>query len=104
MCTGRCCRPPYTCSGQEEPDFLTPAQRAQHERAYRRGETNWSSPFEPWVVRSWARYLDESGAGKRADEFRQNFMEATRIANDPALSTGQKIRKIRRMKGKGKSS
>lgn len=103
MCTGRCRLPPYTCSGKDEPDFLTEAQKRAHRRAYERGETAWSSPFEPWVVRSWARFSHENGLKEHADRIRENLLAASRISNDPSLSTRQKKRKLARIHGKGKN-
>lgn len=98
MCTGRCRKPPYTCSGKTEPDFLTDAQRLEHNRAYMRGETNFRTPFEPWAVRSWSRYLDSINGFKRTDEVRSNITDAIKIANDPCLTTNQKISRIRKKK------
>lgn len=93
-CDKKCRKPPYTCSGKPEPDFLTAAQRRAHERAYRRGETNWSAPFEPWVVRTWAKRMDETGGFERADEMRERMRINIAIANDTSLTTKQKINKI----------
>jgi hypothetical protein len=103
ICDGRCRKPPYTCSGQHEPDFLTAAQTNKHRLAYQQGKTNWSSPFHPWVVRSWARLLDTSGGGARADQVRQNILEGSKIANNATMSTSQKIQKLNQLsKAKGK--
>lgn len=93
-CTGRCRKPPYTCSGLEEPDFLTAKQRRDHERRFLAGETNWATPFEPWAVRTWARYMDENNLFEIADRVRANVLAATRIANDPSLTPKQKIAAI----------
>lgn len=51
--------------------FLTEQQREEHEQAYRRGETNWTSPFEPWVVETWQRGLEADGLDKVAQRFRE---------------------------------
>jgi hypothetical protein len=51
--------------------FLTEQQRERHERAYQRGETLWSSPFEPWVVETWQRGLEADGLDKVARRFRE---------------------------------
>ena len=93
-CTGRCRKPPYTCSGLPEPDLLTAVQRRVHDRAYQRGETNFQDPFEPWVVRSWSAHLDQIGGFEVADAVRQNLINACKIANDPTLTARQKIRKL----------
>ena len=93
-CTKQCRKPPYTCSGKPEPDFLTAKQRAAHQRAFERGETNWSAPFEPWVVRSWAKHMDETGAFERVDRMRENMLINNEILGDPTLTTKQKIDKI----------
>jgi hypothetical protein len=94
MCTGRCRKPPYTCSGSDEPDFLTLEQRQEHERAYQRGENSFRHPFEPWVIRSWARHLDEIGGFEIADRVRQNILSSMEIANDPNLTHAQKIKEL----------
>ena len=94
MCTGRCRTPPYTCSGQPEPDFLTDQQRQDHEQAYLRGETNFQYPFEPWVLRSWARQMDENGWVGVADTVRENLKRAILMANDPNLARAQKAKKL----------
>ncbi len=52
--------------------FLTDDQRERHERAYQRGETPWSSPFEPWVVETWQRASKANGWDKAAQLFREN--------------------------------
>ncbi len=51
--------------------FLTEQERERHERAYRRGETLWSSPFEPWVVETWQQGLEADGLDKVAQRFRE---------------------------------
>ena len=51
--------------------FLTDDQRERHERAYRRGETLWSSSFEPWVVETWQRGIEADGLDKVARRFRE---------------------------------
>lgn len=96
LCSGRCRKPPYTCSGQPKPDFLTEKQRRAHDRAFLRGETNFRTPFEPWVVRSWARHLDETGGFDVADRIRKNILDAIDVANAKNLSTRQKIKRIRK--------
>lgn len=93
-CSKTCRKPPYTCSGKLEPDYLTAAQRRAHDRAFERGETNWRTPFEPWVVRSWAKHMDETGAFERVDKMREGMRINVAIANDTSLTTKQKINKI----------
>ena len=85
-----------------EPDFLTDSQRRQHEEAYRRGETNFQFPFEPWVIRSWAARLDQIGGFERADRLRQNILEGCKIANDSSLTLAEKIRKLTKNSAYGK--
>ena len=94
MCTGRCRKPPYTCSGSAEPDFLTDRQRHEHDLAYWRGEINFQYPFEPWVVRSWARRSDENGWNEIADAVRTTLLESIEIANDSSLTNAQKVRRL----------
>ena len=94
MCTGLCKKPPYTCSGAVEQDFLTPEQRLEHEIAYLRGETNFQHPFEPWVIRSWAQNLDAIGGFEIAEKVRANILASIEIANDPTLTHRQKMRKL----------
>ena len=96
-CTGRCRKPPYTCSGLEEPDFLTAKQRRDHERRFLAGETNWATPFEPWAVRTWAGYMDENNLFEIADRVRANVLAATLIANDCSLTPKQKIAAIQEL-------
>lgn len=86
-CSGQCRKPPYTCSAQVEPDFLTQEQRDQYQGP-------WSAPFEPWVVRSWAKHLDEIGGFETAHRFRQGLLDGIAIANDPTLSHTQKVAKL----------
>lgn len=101
-CTGQCRKPPYTCSGKSEPDFLTPEQRQAHYDAYRRGETNFSEPFEPWVIRSWAKRLDEIGGFSIADRFRKNLLKNSAIVNDSSLTTKQKQQMLIKLQKKSK--
>lgn len=93
-CTGRCRKPPYTCSGLEEPDFLTAKQRREHERRFLAGETNWSAPFEPWVVRTWVQHLDEGGWYEHIDQIKANIMAVSKICNDPNLTHEEKLQLI----------
>lgn len=93
-CHNLCRKPPYTCSGLPEPDFLTAKQHAAHRRAFERGETNWRTPFEPWVVRSWNKHMDETGGFVVADRVREGMRVAREILNDPNLTHKQKIKKI----------
>lgn len=103
MCTGRCRKPPYTCSGASDPDFLTPEQRHEHDLAYLRGETNFRYPFEPWVIRSWAQHLDSIGGFEVAREIRKNIAASVEIANDPTLTHQQKMRKLSARSATGRS-
>lgn len=93
-CDNTCRKPPYTCSGNVEPDFLTTKQRAAHQLAFERGETNWRTPFEPWVVRSWNKHMDETGGFVVADRVREGMRVAREILNDPNLTHKQKIKMI----------
>lgn len=91
-CNNQCRKEPhYTCSGKKEPDFLTDKQRKAHQRAYERGETNWSAPFEPWVVRGWRKFSAENGLQEKAERVRQNLLNGTaKLANDRAKTKAKK--------------
>ena len=59
-------------------------------------KSGWSAPFEPWVVESWRQWSEETGAKERADIIRNNLTYGAKIANDPNLTTQQKIDLIRK--------
>jgi hypothetical protein len=73
---------------------LTAAQRRAHKRAFERGETNWSAPFEPWVVRGWRQQADQNGWFEIVDKMREEMRINIAIANDTSLTTKQKVNKI----------
>lgn len=75
-------------------DFLTPQERKAHERAFARGDSNWSAPFEPWVIREWAKASQLNGWDKIAAKVRQNILTAIQISNDPNLTYEQKKQAI----------
>ena len=61
-------------------------------------KSNWSAPFAPWVVKSWANHLKYIGwTGKRSDDFRENINKQLAIANDSSLTTHEKIAKLTKL-------
>lgn len=83
---------------KKQKNFLTKQERKAHERDFELGLTNWSAPFEPWVIRSWEQASKANGWDKMADRVRTNVLEAAKIANDPNLTHQQKIQKLGQLK------
>lgn len=59
-------------------------------------KNGWSAPFAPWVVESWRKWSEETGAKERADVIRNNLIYGAKIANDPNLTTKEKTKLIRK--------
>jgi hypothetical protein len=51
--------------------FLTSKDRDRHAEDYASRKTNWSAPFEPWVVETWQKHIQAQGLDKKARAFWQ---------------------------------
>jgi hypothetical protein len=58
--------------------FLTEQDRRNHAAAYRRGETHFASPYEPWVIETWQRASDRYGWAAIAKKVKGNIMKFQR--------------------------
>ena len=77
-CTQKCKQSPHTCdcdfmNGQQV--FLTGKNQ---EEKYLRGETNFSYPYEPWVIETWRKASKANGWDKIAERFRKNYFRKSR--------------------------
>ena len=63
--------------------FLTREDRDRHAEDYASGKTNWSAPFEPWVVETWRRCSEATGADKVAQKVRDRLTKRPVIAKRP---------------------
>jgi hypothetical protein len=63
--------------------FLTSKDRDRHAEDYASGKTNWSAPFEPWVVETWRRCSEATGADKVAQKVRDRLTNRPVFAKRP---------------------
>jgi hypothetical protein len=73
-CTQVCLSSPHICNCDLMPGrriYLTEQEREDYRQRYALGDSNWSEPFEPWVVETWQKHIQAQGLDKKARAFWQ---------------------------------
>ena len=79
-CNNKCSIPPHICDCEfmfGKQVLLTDQDRIDYQLKFEKGDVNWATPFEPWVIETWKKHSNSINGSKIADAFRNNLSNHT---------------------------